>query len=50
MMGFLEALGSAGPYTNNLHLVQTVYHNNTNHSVFIGWHPTNSVKTLKAQN
>jgi len=45
-MGFWDAVASAGPYANNLHLAQTANH--TNISSFQAgcstWHPTNSVK------
>ena len=54
MMGFWNAVASAGPYANNPHLApDTDNHTNTSSLNFLhagcsSWCPTNSVNTLKA--
>jgi len=54
-IGFWEAMASAGPYANNLHLTPECRQIQTtptpHHSIFTGrpsCRPTNSVKALKA--
>jgi len=54
-MGFWDAVASAGPYANNLHLAPNMLldnHTNTPITQFLqarysSWRPTNIVKALK---
>jgi len=52
MMGFWDAVASAGPYANNLHLAPDKYTPTPHHSIFAGrmlfLMPNHSVKALKA--
>ena len=52
MMGFWDAVASAGPYANNLHLAPDKYTPTPHHSMFAGrmlfLMPNQSVKALKA--
>ena len=51
MEGFWDAVASAGPYANNLHLAADNHTSTPPQFLQAGcssWHPTNSVKSLKA--
>ena len=54
MMGFGDAVASAGPPANNLYSRQTVNPTNTSlkflQAECSSWRTTNSVRALKAQN
>ena len=37
MLGFSDAVASAGPYANNLHLAADITMPTPHHSIFAGW-------------
>jgi len=48
MLGFSDAVASAGPYANNLHLAPDITTPTPHHSIF-ATSPANSVQALKVK-